>query len=373
MNPYPQLPWFVQQRVDLRALPGRGIHAVLLYGARGIGKKSLALDVAADLLCESPRADGGACGACAGCALSAADNHPDLRVVVPDALAQWRAIGTGEDAEPGPDDANGEETEDRRVSRDIRIEQVRELADFFGIATHRGGVRVVVLAPADALNGPAANAALKSLEEPPPGTFFILSSDAIDDVLPTVRSRCMLYRVQAPPAAACTPWLQAQGLDAPADRLAAAGGSPLDALSEAHDEAAEAVLPPLLRWLHEGGRSGLGAIGGLKIPKAFAAEAAIRVFQRWGWDLLAHRSGAAVRYHPSRHSAVDSLAMRVSSDRALLDWQQHLARLRRESAHPALNAKALIEDALIGYTRLFVTQAPLPRHWRFDDGTMELR
>jgi DNA polymerase-3 subunit delta' len=356
MNPYPQLPWFTEQRAELRALPGRGIHAVLLHGARGIGKKSLALDAARDVLCESPLADGSACGTCSGCALTAADNHPDLRVVVPDALSSWRLAGSAEEGEAEAEEPGGDEPEAKRESREIRIDQIRELADFFGIATHRAGRRVVVLAPADALNAAAANAALKTLEEPPPGTFFLLCSDAIDEVLPTVRSRCMLYRVPAPAAAPCASWLVAQGIEAPADRLAAAGGAPLDALAEAREEAAEAVLPPLLRWLQEGGRPGLGAIGGLRIPKTFAAESAIRVFQRWGWDLLAHRSGAAVRYHPSLKKAVESLGARVSSERALLDWQQQLARLRRESAHPALNAKALIEDALIGYSSLF---APL--------------
>lgn len=68
MNPYPELPWLTAQRAELRALPVRGVHAALLFGARGIGKKSLALDVARDLLCEAPQGQrqGKACGQCAG-------------------------------------------------------------------------------------------------------------------------------------------------------------------------------------------------------------------------------------------------------------------------------------------------------------------
>ncbi len=354
MNPYPELPWMTQQRAQLRALPERGVHAVLLYGARGIGKKSLALDVARDLLCESPQA-GAACGTCSGCELFTADNHPDLRVVVPDALAQWRTQGAAEENESAADESTSEESEDKRESREIRIEQVRELGDFFGVATHRGGLRVVVLAPADALNSAAANAALKTLEEPPPGTFFILCTDALDEVLPTVRSRCMLYRVHTPEGSVAAQWLAGQGLETPSERLAAAGGAPLDALLEAKDEAAEAVLPVLLRWLQEGGQAGLGAVGALKFPKAFAAVAAIRLFQRWGWDLLAHRSGAPLRYHPSLSERISQLVMRIPSERELLDWQQYLAQLRRECAHPALNAKSLIEQALLSYQRLFAT------------------
>lgn len=354
MNPYPTLPWLSTQRAALRALPPRGVHAVLLYGARGIGKKSLALDVARDLLCESPQ-DGMACGACAGCELYRADNHPDVRVVVPDALSAWRLAGGQQDEEgafaaPEP---STEDSDDKRESREIRIEQVRELADFFSVATHRGRWRVVVLAPADALGGAAANAALKTLEEPPPGTFFILCTDALDEVLPTVRSRCMLYHVPAPDRALASAWLSAQGVDDPAALLAASGGAPLEALLEAQDEAARAVLPGLLDALLGAGQSAMGALGGLKWPKAFAAVSAIRLFQRWGWDLLAHRNGIALRYHPALGQRIAALAARVSSDHALHVWQQQLAQLRRECAHPALNARTLIEQALMHYAYVF--------------------
>lgn len=353
MNPFPRLPWFDAASAQLLKLPARGTHALLLYGARGIGKKSLALDLAHDLLCESPQADGSACTRCAGCHLFAAGNHPDLRVVVPDTLAAWRGIASSEDDEAEAIDAAAEETEDKRESREIRIEQVRELSDFFGVATHRGGWRVVMLAPADALNGAAANAALKTLEEPPPQTAFILTTDALDDVLPTVRSRCQLFAVATPLRDVAEHWLGAHGTENPAARLAAAGGAPLEALDEAQNETAAPVLAALMRWLEEGGRSGLGAVGALKIPKAFAAEWAIRAFQRWAWDLSANRLGAEVRYHPGATAVLKMLSDRVHAPERLRDWQQQLMRLRRECHHPALNAKALIEEALIGYRRLF--------------------
>lgn len=357
MNPFPRLSWFDAARAQLRTLPARGVHALLLHGAAGIGKKSLALDLAHDLLCESPRDNGTACRSCAGCSLYAADNHPDLRVVVPDALAAWRTVGAGEVTETDGAEPAAEETEDKRESRDIRIEQVRELSDFFGVATHRGGWRIVVLAPADALNGAAANAALKTLEEPPPRTLFVLTTDALDGVLPTVRSRCQLYAVESPTHDAAERWLAAHGVEQPAQWLAAAGGAPLDALHEARNEDSIAVLTVVMRWLEEGGRAGLGAIGALRIPKAFAAEWAIRAFQRWAWDLSAFRAGAAVRYYPAAKSVFERLGSRVQEPR-LHDWQQQLLRLRRDCGHPALNAKTLIEEALIGYRRLFGDTSP---------------
>ncbi|HRK57175.1 MAG TPA: DNA polymerase III subunit delta' [Burkholderiaceae bacterium] len=356
MNPYPQLPWFDEDRKQLANVQARGVHAVLLFGARGMGKKSLALDLAADLLCEA-RVAGRACGACAGCALMRADNHPDLRVVVPQALAQWRARGAGDDDEVATSQAataTDSADPDKRESREIAIEQVRQLGPFLSVTAHRGGLKVVVLAPADALGIAAANAALKILEEPPPETFFILCTDAIDEVLPTIRSRCMLYRIGSAPTGLAAQWLSEQGLKDPEQCLAGSGGAPLEALSEANDERSQAVLTALAQWLVSGPTAQIGSIAGLAIPKVFHAAIAIRMFQRWGWDLLAHRQGAAIRYHPQQAERLQTIARRVSSDQALFQWHERLSALRRESLHPALNAKSLIEQALIGYVGLFV-------------------
>lgn len=354
MNPYPQLPWFDEDRKQLANVQARGTHAVLLFGPRGMGKKSLALDLAADLLCEA-RAVGRACGTCAGCALLRADNHPDLRVVVPQSLAQWRTRGASEDDEAAANQTAADSADpDKRESREIAIEQVRQLGPFLSVTAHRGGLKVVVLAPADALGSAAANAALKILEEPPPGTFFILCTDAIDEVLPTIRSRCMLYRVSAAPAQLAAQWLSEQGLKDAEQCLAGSGGAPLEALAEANDERSQAVLTALAQWLVSGPTAQIGSIAGLAIPKSFHVAVAIRMFQRWGWDLLAHRHGAAIRYHPQQAERLQTIARRVSSDQALFKWHEHLSALRHESLHPALNAKSLIEQALIGYVGLFV-------------------
>ncbi|MFO0207074.1 MAG: DNA polymerase III subunit delta', partial [Betaproteobacteria bacterium] len=240
-----RLPWQVEDFAALRALQARSVHAVLLHGATGIGKKVLALDYAQARLCESPRADGHACGQCAACGWFAAGAHPDLRVVVPDVLARWRLTGDDDEAdeegegggavappaEPDPDAARS-----ARASREIRIDAVRRLARFLTTSTHRGGLRVVVLAPAELITTEAANALLKMLEEPPAGTLFILATDAIDDVLPTVRSRCLLVRCRAPDRAAALAWLHSGGVAEPETALAEAGGSPLAAWLAAQND-----------------------------------------------------------------------------------------------------------------------------------------
>jgi DNA polymerase-3 subunit delta' len=95
-------------------------------------------------------------------------------------------------------------------SKDIKIEQIRNLADFMNISTHRQGLRVVVLYPAEALNTPASNALLKTLEEPPPGTLFLLASNSLDRLLPTILSRCRKFALPMPSHEQALTWLKAQ-------------------------------------------------------------------------------------------------------------------------------------------------------------------
>ena len=105
-------------------------------------------------------------------------NHPDYRALLPEALA-GEAVGA---APAGADEkADGEEgKKTRTLSKEIKIEQVRALLDFCGVGAHRGGARVVLVYPAEALNAASANALLKTLEEPPAGVVFLLVSARVD-------------------------------------------------------------------------------------------------------------------------------------------------------------------------------------------------
>lgn len=350
-----RLPWHGAAWAALRSLHARGVHAILLHGAAGIGKKSLALDFAQSLLCESPGAQGHACGACAGCILVLAGNHPDLRIVVPDAMAELR----GPEASIEDTDDGQSETQDdvpglsrpareggKKASREIRIEQVRALADLVGTSTHRGGARVIVLAPAESLNQASANALLKMLEEPSGATRFVLVSDSLDDVLPTIRSRCVLQRVAAPDRAVALQWLGEQGVGDAQERLAAAGGAPLAAMEESERQLDEDTRSRLLALLARG--AGLPAAQiAAGVPRTLPLPAAITLFQRWGWDLLAYRVAGRVRYHPRHEPSIARIAA-ASTAEGLLGWLRSLGQMQATSDHP-LNARLIVEAALFAY------------------------
>jgi DNA polymerase-3 subunit delta' len=318
-------------------------HALLLHGARGIGKRHFARTLAQALLCEVPDAQRMACGECAGCLLMTAGNHPDLRWLVPEVDQPER-----DEPEVGEDGAAGPAPKAAKASRAILIDQVREIGEFLALASHRGGRRIVLLAPAEALNAPAANALLKLLEEPPAGAMFIAVTDELDAVLPTVRSRCVLLRAPVPQADAALAWLRAKGVVDAEAKLAEAGGSPIGLDEEAEDGRS---LPPelkarLLELLARGGRLTLADVLGA-VPKDVPVPGAIRLFQRWGWDLLAERQADRVRYYPRQQRAIAAVARSSEAER-LIGWLAQLAQAQAAATHP-LNAKLAVERVLIGY------------------------
>jgi DNA polymerase-3 subunit delta' len=207
-------------------LAERAPHALLMHGPQGVGKLQLAERFAQFLLCEAPKPRTAPCGTCDGCRWFLGGNHPDVRFVEPETIARRAA----------PEDGEGAEKSKAKPSAEIKVEQIRGLADFVHLGSHRGGKRIVIVHPAEAMNQISANGLLKSLEEPPPSAMFVLVSHRPARLLPTVRSRCVPVPVPLPPAVAAQAWLDAQGVrDAPR-RLAFAGGAPLKALEDAKGE-----------------------------------------------------------------------------------------------------------------------------------------
>ena len=221
------------QEMTYRQLAGqleRLPHALLLHGPRGIGKLQLAERFARFLLCEARGSGLEPCGRCDGCRWFLAGNHPDLRIVEPDAMARTPAPEEGDEEPKRGGKAKA------KPSLEIRIEQVRALDDFVHVGSHRGARRVIIIHPAENMNLPTANALLKNLEEPPSAAVFLLVAHRPARLLPTIRSRCVQVAVPLPDAAAAVHWLEAQGVKDAAGWLAFAGGAPLRALLCASDE-----------------------------------------------------------------------------------------------------------------------------------------
>ncbi|MDH4172787.1 MAG: DNA polymerase III subunit delta' [Betaproteobacteria bacterium] len=218
--PWQESAW-EQLGLQVRRMP----HALLLHGPQGIGKLQLAERFAQGLLCESTDAGRKPCGSCEGCRWFSAGSHPDFRRVEPEALARPAGIGDDEEAAAPARAA--------KPSLEIKVDQVRALADFLNLKSHRDGPRIALVHPAESMNANAANALLKGLEEPPGRAMFVLVSHRPARLLATVRSRCVAVPVPIPDRTASLAWLGDQGLAEAASWLAFASGSPLQALQYA--------------------------------------------------------------------------------------------------------------------------------------------
>ncbi|SFD40617.1 DNA polymerase-3 subunit delta' [Massilia yuzhufengensis] len=335
MYPWQQAAWS-----QLQLMRERMPHAILFHGPQGVGKADFIEAFAQALLCENVRPDGHACEACASCGWFAQHNHPDYRRVRPEALEDEPA-GDGEEGA----DTGGKSKSTKAPSKEIKIEQIRALSDFMNISTHRQGLRVVVLYPAEALNMPASNALLKTLEEPPPGTVFLLSSNSLDRLLPTILSRCRKFALPMPSHAEALAWLQAQGVLDADSWLREQGGAPLAALREAESGSRD-DLDALLHFLaNPAVDSALRTAD--KLSKS-ALPALVSWQQRWLYDLFSVKLSGKIRYYPRYQKELAALAARVHT--ASLNRAIKGASDRRAVADHPLSAKLFVEDMLLEYT-----------------------
>jgi DNA polymerase-3 subunit delta' len=342
-------PWQADDWNRLQQLRGHWPHALLLHGQAGIGKLRFAQHLAQGLLCEAQLPNGEPCGACAACNWFVQGNHPDYRIVVPEALAAEAGLASAAVADEKAEKADADDGKKTRApSKEIKIEQVRALLDFCGVGSHRGGARVVVLAPAEALNVAAANALLKTLEEPPAGVVCLMVSARSDRLLPTIISRCRQWPMTAPAADVATPWLAAQGVaDAPA-LLAEAGGAPLTAVALAGDEN-RALRDWTLKQLAAGPQC--DAFACAEALQKLPVPLVLGWLQRWLYDLLAQRTAGVPRYFPQAGVALTRCAAQADAT-AFARFTKAVTRQRAVENHP-LNARLVFEELFIGYRDLF--------------------
>lgn len=310
-------------------------HAILLHGSHGIGKSAFALTLARALLCESPEPSGAACGRCAACHWLETGTHPDYRQIEPESLAE----STTED-----------QGSDKKASLQITVAQIRALPEFIGISSHRGGPKVILIHPAEALNVNAANALLKSLEEPPARTYFFLVSHRPHSLLPTIKSRCRQLALQGPTPEIATAWLKSQGMANPELGLAQAGNSPLTAL-QLDDEEYWRLRGNFLEGI---AAARFDALALAERFRDYPIPQVVSWLQKWTYDLISQKFLETIRYNPDYRPALAAAAARVDALSALR-FHREMVGLQRIVNHP-LNPRLLIEQLLISYAGLLQPQ-----------------
>lgn len=185
-------PWLAESWHTLAsALAGQRLHHGLLFAApAGLGKRKLANALATAALCSQRTVEGYACEVCRSCLLVAAGSHPDLARIT------------------------FELRDDGKPRTDITVDQIRALSQRLAMSSQFGGAQIALIDPADRLNVNAANALLKTLEEPSSATILMLIADDPWRLPATLRSRCQRINLGAPTRAQAMAWLRAQRIDA---------------------------------------------------------------------------------------------------------------------------------------------------------------
>jgi DNA polymerase-3 subunit delta' len=314
-------PWLLAhlERLKDALLKRRMPHALLIHESPGAGGEWLAQRTARLVLCE--RIEQAPCENCASCRRAAQGSHPDLARVRP-----------------------------LEGSSQIRIEQVRELAAELALTAHQGGYKVGILTPADSMNRFAANALLKTLEEPPPATLLILVATQPSRLPATILSRCQRVRVAAPSRADSVAWLEAvRGPGDWAQVLEVLGNAPM--LAQAADPAAVASVAAEVR---QGLEEALGGSGdpGARAERWARAEAPLRLacVEKWLTERIRGALGVGSELPEVRagaHSAVPRQRVDLPTLFGLLDTVREL----KFSFEAPINRGLAFESLLRGIAR----------------------
>ena len=327
----PLAPWL---QVQLEALLQQRGHAWLLSGPTGLGQFDLALALARAWLCENPSPNG-ACNVCGSCHAVDVHTHADLCMLMPEALSLELGWPLDEKTQDELD------SKKRKPSKEIKVDAAREAVSFTQFTRSRGSTKVVLVFPAERMNGITANTLLKTLEEPPGAVKFILATGAAHQLLPTIRSRCIGHTMHWPDFDDALAWLRSasqlrdsestgkKAVKATSDAelrtlLTAAGGRPADALA----------------LLREGTGADI-AQGWHDLPKAMARgdvsaltgwmpSQAVDALQKICHDVMATDVGAEPRFFrtedlpPPGRAALGTLAA----------WSRELGTTARTVEHP---------------------------------------
>jgi len=315
-------PWHRGELSRLLADRGRMPHALLVHGRAGIGKVEFARALAESVLCEAPR-EGLACGVCASCHWFSQGNHPDFREIVPESALE------DDEGEEAPAKA------EKAKSLVIKIEQIRAIADFIALTTHRAGYRVLLIHPAEALHPAAANAlsqdargaAREYAHRPGKRPARAAPRDHSQPLPPAAP--------HAPPRKEALEWLRGEGVAAPEVALAGAGGAPLLARDLAEPPEAELRKARPAELARPGGADPVQFASGMEKANV---ERLIYWMQTWVHDLLRVRLAGEARHHGDLAPALKARAQAADVE-GLFALERELAAARRLASHP-LNPRA---------------------------------
>ena len=307
-------------------------HAYLFTGPAQVGKATLARTFAQALNCQSEYVESRPCGVCRACKLIAAGKHPDVRWLAPELNSRGQPV--------------------------IKIEQMRELQKELSLGTFEARYKIAVLQDFDSANTNAANAFLKTLEEPPPKVVLLLTATETDALLPTINSRCRTFQLRPLPTAQLIEALQSQWQVRPeqAHQLAHLANGRLGwAVQAAQDSQLLHTRQEQLGWLEQvlaGRRYQRFDVADKLAKQPEALDAILQTWLSWWRDvlLLAHgRSTPIILINHDQQAQLQQRAQTWSAEQistSLRQTQTALWQLARNA-----NVRLVLENLFLVYPK----------------------
>ncbi len=298
-------------------------HAYLLTGKAFTGKLAFAEHFAQALLCEQSHESHEPCGVCPSCHLFEQKSHPDYLMV-------------------GLDEVAAKDKASKKLEQ-IKVDAIRDVIEFSHLSSYRGGRRVVVIQPAEAMNLQAANALLKILEEPPSAVVLILVAEQKDKLLPTIKSRCRQLALTAPSDEEALGYLQSRQIDNAENLLAFYSGAPLFELEPEQDQIREDFIrflaKPRLLWVLDFAQQ--------FDQKKWALALFLDWMNKWLVDVLLVQKHLLPQFYPQSAENLAIVANKVD-DISIFTLIDALKKLQPYGYH-TLNVKLQIEAVLLDY------------------------
>jgi DNA polymerase-3 subunit delta' len=314
------------KQLDKMWQQGRLPHALLITGAEGLGKRSLADWLAGSLLCENVHEGGSSCGHCGSCGWFDTGSHPDYIPLQPE-----------------------------EAGKAIKVDQVRSLGANLAMTSHSGGYKIAIVQPADAMNVNAANSLLKTLEEPTANTLLILLTAMPGKLPATIRSRCQRITIERPPESTAKSWLMEKQLDESVARrcLIMAGGAPYRALALADSDGLrqrDTCLDELMSVYY-------GKQDPLKTAEQWARDLdtqrnIMQWWQQWVYSLIRWQQSGRADPEIEVAQKLQQIVEKVDCTKLFMLYDQLAGGLSNLAS--GLNRQLLLEDLLITWAGMSV-------------------
>ena len=317
MNLYP---WQEKAWLELNKSASKLHHAYLLIGPLGAGLERFANVFTSSLICKNLTDSMQACGKCQDCQWLSTE-HPNLKVI----------------------DNKSEEG----TSKNISIESIRSIKKFVELSSHSiGGKKVILINNAESLTINAANALLKILEEPPENSFLILTAQNISSLLPTIISRCLMFKAPTPSADDARSFLKAEGYENLSSQLPLFSNLPLDVIAHQSDSD---IFTMVINEFTKGGDFELMAIEPRWINGDFRET--ISLFQKWIYDIFLFKMTKKHHYFESKKENIKKLSEAADITK-LLNLLKSVNNIKLISNKP-INKDISFDNLMVEYRNIF--------------------